>query len=331
MKIRSMLKYTQIRPGETRWGEVLERVSWDPSDVRYAVVGIPEDIGVRANGGVPGAAHTPEAVFKALCNLQANRWTPSGVGLWGMVDVDDLQRLSQGLDAQLPSDLDRLRELTSQVDHRVQTALAPLFQAGIIPIVVGGGHNNAFPLLSAASAHRGVPLDALNLDAHTDWRPLEGRHSGNGFTAARQAGALSHYAVWGLQEGYTPEAIWNDFAHDSKRSYATYESFAVREEWTADDAFARCLQFLRPDAPFGLEVDVDVAANFPSSAQSATGVGVESLRRKVYQAAQTQRPAYLHLCEAQAIDPAGRPIPGVAKALAALVVDFIRGMEAPLE
>jgi len=326
-----MLKYTQIRNGESRWGEVLENSPWDRPDVRYVLVGIPEDIGVRANGGVAGAAHTPEAVFRALCNLQSNRWTPSGVGLWGLVEVDDLQHLSQGLDSRQSADLERLRELTSEVDNRVQSVLLSIFQAGKIPVVLGGGHNNAYPLLAAAFAHRGAPLDALNLDAHTDWRPLEGRHSGNGFTAARQAGVLSHYAVWGLQESYTPEALWNDFAGDSKRSYATYESFAVRQEWSEDDAFARCLQFLRPDAPFGLEVDVDVASNFPSSAQSATGVGVQSLRQKVYQAAQTQRPAYLHLCEAHAIDPEGRPIPGVAKALAALVVDFIRGMEAPLE
>jgi hypothetical protein len=51
----------------------------------------------------------------------------------------------------------------------------------------------------------------------------------------------------------------------------------------------------------------------------------------VYAAAQTQRPAYLHVCEGIAVAPGGTVNTGVAKAIAALVLDFVRGYDRPLE
>lgn len=323
--------YTQIRTGERKWGEVLESRSWDHPDVQFVLVGIPEDVGVRANGGNPGAALTPDAVFRALCNLQDNRWTPKNVGLLGMVSVADLQAEAAAYSAFEPEGLAALRQLTSRVDERVLEALAPVWAAGKIPIAVGGGHNNAYALLVGATTSHGTRVDALNIDAHTDWRPLEGRHSGNGFTAARAENALDRYAVWGLQEAYTPETILEAFDRDPYRTFASFESYAVRGETSETDAWNRCLAFLKTDAPFGLEVDLDAVYGFPSSAASKTGLSLESVRRAVYSAAQTQRPAYLHLCEGIAVAPDGTANPGVAKGIAALVVDFVRGYERPME
>ncbi len=323
--------YTHIRTGERKWGEVLEARSWNHPDVQFVLVGIPEDIGVRANGGNPGAAQTPEAVFRALCNLQDNRWTPNNVGLLGMVPVADLQEQANAHSSSTPEGLEALRALTALVDDRVLETLAPVWAAGKIPIAVGGGHNNAFPLLVGASGAHGAWIDALNIDAHTDWRPLEGRHSGNGFTAARAQNALDRYTVWGLQEAYTPESLLEAFDRDPHRTFASFESFAVRGETSETDAWNRCLAFLRADAPFGLEVDLDAVRGFPSSAASRTGLSLESVRRAVYAAAQTQRPAYLHVCEGIAVAPDGTVNAGVAKAIAALVVDFVRGYDRPLE
>ena len=256
--------YTQIRSGERKWGEVLESRSWDHPDVQFVLVGIPEDVGVRANGGNPGAAQTPEAAIRALCNLQENRWTPKNVGLLGMVPVADLQEQAIAHSSSTPEGLEALRALTAEVDQRVLETLAPVWAAGKIPIAVGGGHNNAFPLLVGASGAHGARIDALNIDAHTDWRPLEGRHSGNGFTAARAQNALDRYAVWGLQEAYTPESVLEAFDRDPNRTFASFESFAVRGETSETDAWNRCLAFLRADAPFGLEVDLDAVRGFPS-------------------------------------------------------------------
>jgi formiminoglutamase len=248
-----------------------------------------------------------------------------------MVPVENLQAQAAAYPSSTPEGLEALRALTAEVDQRVLETLAPVWASGKIPIAVGGGHNNAFPLLAGAAGAHGAPVDALNIDAHTDWRPLEGRHSGNGFTAARAQNALDRYAVWGLQEAYTPESILEAFDRDPRRSFTTFESFAVQGETSETEAWNRCLAFLRAHAPFGLEVDLDAVRGFPSSAATQTGMSLESVRRAVYAAAQTQRPAYLHVCEGIAVSPDGTVNAGVAKSIAALVVDFVRGYASPLE
>jgi formiminoglutamase len=57
------------------------------------------------------------------------------------------------------------------------------------------GHNNAYGCIKGAA--KGlykagiiplVQINAINLDAHADFRPLEGRHSGNAFRYADEDG-----------------------------------------------------------------------------------------------------------------------------------------------
>jgi formiminoglutamase len=67
-----------------------------------------------------------------------------------------------------------------------------------IPVVIGGGHNNAYPLLKGAAKGlqqaQQTPLpqiNCINLDAHTPVTgPEEGRHSGNAFRYAESDGFL---------------------------------------------------------------------------------------------------------------------------------------------
>ena len=45
-----------------------------------------------------------------------------------------------------------------------------------IPMVIGGGHNNSFPLLKAVSQTLGYPqgIACLNCDAHADFQAVGG-------------------------------------------------------------------------------------------------------------------------------------------------------------
>ena len=76
----------------------------------------------------------------------------------------------------------------------------PWLQAGLEPVVIGGGHNNAFGLLRALSTFHHAGVAAVNLDPHCDFRPLEGRHSGNSFSYAASQGYLNRYHILGLHE-----------------------------------------------------------------------------------------------------------------------------------
>lgn len=58
------------------------------------------------------------------------------------------------------------------------------------PIAIGGGHNNAYPMLKGYSLAKKEKINAINCDPHADFRALEGRHSGNGFSYAVNDGYL---------------------------------------------------------------------------------------------------------------------------------------------
>ena len=104
--------------------------------------------------------------------------------------------------------VEALREATAAADATVQFVVERIRSGGAIPIVIGGGHNNSYGCLKGTAQAQGNAVNCLNIDAHSDLRALEGRHSGNGFSYAKEEGALGAYFMWGLQENYTPEYIW---------------------------------------------------------------------------------------------------------------------------
>ena len=69
---------------------------------------------------------------------------------------------------------------------------------------------------------------------------------------------------------------------------------------------------------FGLELDCDAIALFPSSAVSPSGFSLNEVRNMVRKVAESKNCQYFHLCEA--IPSASYP---TGKALALLVSDFL--------
>ena len=306
------------RAGEKRLGDVFQAQA--PGQGQFVFVGVPEDIGVRANLGRPGAAATPSAVFAALANFPVNDWfTGDQVG-WAWVEVADLQAK-----ATETTDLAELRALTAEVDQRVHAVLEPLFAAGKVPILVGGGHNNAYPLLVSASKTHGV-VNALNLDPHPDVRALEGRHSGNGFSYAHEAKALDRYAVLGLSEHGVNAASLDYLNRQEGCTYETFESWAIRGEQSMDQARERLLSFVQ-NRPFGLEVCADGIASCPSSAMSHIGWTWLDVAETAYRAGQTGQCTYLHLAEASVGLAKAQAQSALAKSVAYSALQFIRGCQ----
>ena len=66
--------------------------------------------------------------------------------------------------------------------------LVEIVPSGKIPIIIGGGHNNAYGNIKGLALAKGKPVNAINFDAHSDFRIMEGRHSGNGFSYAFEEG-----------------------------------------------------------------------------------------------------------------------------------------------
>jgi formiminoglutamase len=200
-----ILQLTSCRPGETKLGEGMEILQGTDemagSESRFVLLGICEDIGVRANLGTGGAHTAWQDALRSLVNVQFTEKL-AHVALLGFLDFSKEMQLSKELDPKEPADLKKLRELVQEVDEAVAETVSAIFAAGKKPILIGGGHNNSYPILKAFSGTRGGPVNVINLDAHADFRALEGRHSGNGFSYAFHENLLNKYAVIGLHENY---------------------------------------------------------------------------------------------------------------------------------
>ena len=108
-------------------------------------------------------------------------------------------RISLKPKANVPSDLSIV---VNDLDNIVFQKIIDLCPSNIIPIIIGGGHNNAFPIVKAMNKLKGNAIHVINLDPHADCRALEGRHSGNPFSYAIKEGLIEKYGIIGLHKAY---------------------------------------------------------------------------------------------------------------------------------
>lgn len=311
------------RSGETKFGERLQFVE-DIDELRshsakYVVLGIPEDIGVRANHGQPGAAGAWESFLKAFVNIQVNRFNnPEQVILLGRLDCQDLMLKASNIDTDDPNYLIKLGDLVKQIDQLLGDIIQRIIENGKVPIVIGGGHNNAYGNIKGASKALNDPINVINIDAHTDLRQLEHRHSGNGFSYAIEGQYLNKYTIFGLHMNYTPEYIFNEMDYSDNIQYHFAEDL-LRFPDEINRRFVACLDAFH-EKSFGLELDCDAIAGFPSSAKSPAGFSINQVRNLVQIVAKNPNCKYFHVCEAA---PDAGSSAEVGKALSYFVSDFI--------
>ncbi|MGQ4277551.1 formimidoylglutamase [Pseudidiomarina sp. E22-M8] len=295
---------------------------------RIAILGVPESIGPRGNLGRSGAETAWPAALKGLCNLQATPFIASQeLLLVGQVECEDLQQQAAALRTNEPSQLNALRELCSQLDQRVMQALVPLFSAGFEVILIGGGHNNAYPLLRSLSEAVNTQVAAMNLDPHADFRAREGRHSGNGFSYACTDGFLANYHVVGLHEGKNNAESLRQLS-DTGFTYTSVHQL-YQGNWSEQLAALRA-QAEAWSRPLGIEVDVDALQGVPASAINFNGLTIAQAYTYVAELAAVSHTRYLHLAEAApSLHPAGREAgdAAIAQLLSELVLAYLHGYQ----
>jgi len=305
------------RAGEQKLGEKIQVVDnlddMATNTARFVLLGIPEDIGVRANHGIGGTQTTWLPALRALLNMQSNAFLQGDeILLLGAFELEE----SEG------SEIDRLRQQVAALDQLVYPLIERIVAAGKIPVVVGGGHNNAYGLIRGAATALELPINVVNIDAHTDLRPAEGRHSGNGFRYAINEAYLKQYRIFGLAENYVHAPLLHEinagghirafYFRDLLKSNQT-----IRENW---EAFIDDL----PE-PCGLELDLDSLSGVLASAASPSGFALNDIRRLLL--SEKKKFRYLHLCEGAVELSDGRQDPLTAKTIAFLISDFIAGQQ----
>lgn len=317
-----------VREGETRLGQRVQlslSQDWQAairqSDATFVLLGIPEDIGVRANFGIGGTQTMWPAAVRSILNIQSTKsFNGSEMLLLGHFAFTEFLQRSE------TASISELRELTSLIDDEVAPVIENIVIAGKIPIVVGGGHNNAYPLIKGCAAALNRTIHCVNLDAHSDYRNLEGRHSGNGFRYARENGFLNRYAAIGLHESYNAADIVAEFEQEAHLHATFFEDIFIRQNISFREALLQAVEHLEQGIA-GIELDMDAIEGVLSSAQTPSGMNSRDARRYVYFCTQMLQPCYLHLPEA-AVSLGGRDVtaPTNGKLLAYLIADFVKGV-----
>ena len=344
------LQHISHRDGEVKLGEALHYLSradvtsskkftaalrrLHASGVRYLILGIPEDIGPRANLGRGGSHEAMHAFLTAFLNIQSNQFLdPTVLCVAGTVAVHDLQLRAHYLIPSRSQDRAQLRRLVEALDSRVAEVLTCVYEAGLTPIVIGGGHNNVYPIQKALQSDSATsPLACINIDPHADLRPQEGRHSGNGFTYSLEEGALHYYYVLGLHESYNSEESLEAMDRYSV-AYRSFDDIKVRKRWSLDDSVQNSLSkvsAVHKNVQLGIDVDLDSIAGLPVSAETPLGFSLDEVAASVYALASCSMAVrYLHVPEGapslHCCSETGRRY--VGRALSTLVTAFIKGRE----
>ena len=310
----------QLRDGEKKIGQFIRLCTEDLTnsikefDGSFVLFGVAEDIGPKANCGRGGANTAWSPFLEKFVNLQSNTFLKGEeILLLGHFDFQNIQEKGASLES--------LRSAVELIDEQVSSLVELLVKHDKIPIIIGGGHNNAYAALKGCSEALQKKVNCINCDPHADFRPLEGRHSGNGFSYAMTNEYLHKYSIVGLHENYNSQSMLQKL-DEADVNYSLFEDIFVRNTLTFNEAIEDALASIKHDS-FGIELDMDSIQHFPSSAQSPSGISTSDARRYVHICGKEANVQYLHLPEA-APSLVDGSAPQVGKMLAYLVSDFIK-------
>jgi formiminoglutamase len=337
-----VLALTTIRKFETRLGEELLvaadasnlQASIDQTPAEYVLLGIPEDIGIRAIEGRGGGETAWLHFLRSFFNIESNDFlNGTNILALGYFDFSELSGLIEANAHDPEEKLMAYRHAVSSIDEAVEPLIRMITAAGKIPIVIGGGHNNAYPLIKGAAKglHKAgltplAQINAINLDAQPEFSPVEGRHSGNAFRYAEEDGYLGKYCVIGVHENYVPQNVWLDILNNPFIDCITYEDIFVLEKRIFPQAVAHATGFTE-DSYIGLELDLDAIAHMPGAGLPPSGLTPLHARQYVTFAAIDSKIAYLHICEGAVCVGNGCSNPSSGKLMSYIVSDFIKARE----
>lgn len=276
------MQWPETRPD--RFGSLVKTESHEGCKV--ALLGVPDDTGVAMNHGNVGAAQGPDALRVAL-----TRYGVSDPDDWVWPGIFDAGDVVTGAD---------LAETHKRVTH----ATAELINAGLFPIMIGGGHDLTFPFVRA-SADRYGAMNGIYLDAHLDVREEEG--SGMPFRRLIEQCGVKRLDVIGLNPMVNSREHTRWFHSHGGR----IDAIEPAGDWPGDNIFV------------SLDMDVIDASAAPGvSAQNPMGMATHKVAEWVHAAGANPRVKcfdIMELCPAK--DHDGR----TARIAAHMLLTFLKG------
>ena len=248
LRPQGLLEYYATRWNETKLGETVKTLPGGlfnaqtllearQAGARYALVGVPEDIGPRANGGRAGCAAAWPAFLKYFLSQQSNCFLEGdNLLLVGSLHCEDLQEAALNVPPGREP-LEYWRQLCAVLDERLFPIVAALVAYGFLPIVIGGGHNNAFPLIKGVAM--GLSLSSLRGPLLED-HPLMQLAFGRGNSLLGEVPSSNQKPAPEVAD-HLAQALGKIASGEEKKSKAFTESICP-EEMSLAEAVRRHLQ-----------------------------------------------------------------------------------------
>lgn len=295
-----------IREGEVRIGQRIKTNANDPS-VKYVILGISESIGPQSNLGRSGSENGFHSFIGRFLSMQSNQYLDgSEICVAGEIR-QNIKFKSEKLGCDFVQELDSL----------LIDILGDILLENQRLIVIGGGHNNAYPIIAHYASNKRI--NVINLDPHADCRKTDKRHSGNSFSYAIEFGHIEKYHAIGLHKAYNNQFIL-DFLKENHCHFSFLDDYILNRELLLQDISSLAAS-MDKEFKLGIELDMDSIALMPSSAFTPSGISMEEARFYIKTFASLPQACYLHLPEAAPNNQYEEMITG--KALAFLVYDFI--------
>lgn len=181
------LFFSKNDPSDPRMGDLVGKGSDEITEhTHIAIIGVPQEFGVARNGGRVGAAQAPDAIRAMFYRL-----TP--------YDLLRQQSIPQGAVVDLGNI--RCEGELEEIHDRLTEVVAVVCRRGLVPLVLGGGHDITYAAASGVHAVHGT-LGLINFDAHLDVRPPNPlRNSGTSFRMLIEEGTLAaeRFVEFGIQ------------------------------------------------------------------------------------------------------------------------------------
>ena len=339
---QDVLAHTTIRRFETKLGERVQ-VLKDPkkieeslqnSNALYVLIGITENIGLKGNLGEGNPTGIWSPFLRSFLNTQSNDFLGGDeLMLLGHFDFNDVSYIIEQSAQTFDEKVDAYRHAVNLIDAEVEQLIHMITQNKKLPIVIGGGQNNAYPCIKGAAKgwfkSGAIPfaqINAINVDSCSDYRPLEGRHNGNAFRYAEEDGYLEKYCVVGLHECKIQQNVWLDMVNNPFIDCITFEDIFLHEKRTFLEAIDHATEFTI-DTLCGIELDLGSIENMVTNSTSPTGISVNQARQYLYFAAIDSQPAYLHISEGDVDLPVNKNEDSTAVLVSYLVSDFVKALQ----
>ena len=195
----------------------------DPSGVDIALIGVPYD---GATENRPGARHGPREV-RNMSSFTRSIHHVTHVNPYEVCNIADLGDVNFSNPFEL-----------QQCFADITDFYRKIFEAGAMPLSVGGDHSISFPILRAVAAER--PVGMVHIDAHTDTSDHEFGHKfthGTPFRRALEEGLLDPKRTIqiGIRGAQNSEESWRGSEDAGIRVMYMEEFTSIGVEATLDE------------------------------------------------------------------------------------------------